>query len=250
MVKVGCELLLVVEVELVVELCEFQNHIDDLRLVRCVETPVFFAAENALATLEDQMGADRVLLPVERFVPGFLLRQKHDRGVVRLAGREVSFLDRATDVTPNVGGVVPVEIDNLLHFCRRRLILRRSVDARLVESCGGLRIFWVANGGKFRIAVLMTVHLDRLEVVPVCLATNDVNDLVEGCLRVHLLVGLNVRAEYTIVRNFGKGNLLRHLILRGKLSLLEGLADVASQGRLSHPGQADWYEEKLVHVLV
>jgi len=107
-VKVGSHLLFVVEVEVVVEFGELQQDLHGLWLVIAGETAMLLSVENALAALEDEVGADGVLRRVQCLVECLLLwKQDYRAAVFRLA----SLVHCALDVTPDIGRVVPVQVD-------------------------------------------------------------------------------------------------------------------------------------------
>ena len=83
-----------------------------------------FAVEDAFAALVDQVRTDRVFSPVKGLVPTLLLREEHYCSVIpRVTGCCVALVvDCCYDIAPDVGGVVSVEVDDLL-FTQRPLIL-------------------------------------------------------------------------------------------------------------------------------
>ena len=63
-VEEGAHLHLIMEVEIVVQLGELQDHFDSFRLILTGKTAVLSAFENSIAALEDEVRADWVLCPV------------------------------------------------------------------------------------------------------------------------------------------------------------------------------------------
>lgn len=111
MVEIAVDLVHVVEVEAVVQFRELKDNVDNFRLVGAVQTAVFLAIENALTALVDEVGANRVFGNVGRFVPLLLLRKQHHSLVVDLC--PVRFHDCVADVAPDIGRIIPVQIDQV-----------------------------------------------------------------------------------------------------------------------------------------
>ena len=87
-VKVGAHLRLVIEVELIVKLREFENDLNGLGLVGSGETAVLLPLEDAIAALEDKVRADGVAHAVLALVPALLLGDEDNSAeVFGLAGR-------------------------------------------------------------------------------------------------------------------------------------------------------------------
>ena len=63
-IKVALHLLIIMEVKIVVQLCEFKHNLDSLRLISTRKTSMLLSFENAITALEDKVWADGVLLSI------------------------------------------------------------------------------------------------------------------------------------------------------------------------------------------
>lgn len=237
LVKVAVDLLHVLEVKAIVQLGKLEDHIDHLRLVGTVQATVLLPVEDALAALEDQVGANWVLCAVESRVPWLLLRQKHNCGVV-LAASGVRIYNGVTDVAPNIGRIVSVEVDNRLLLLSHHEWLR-CADAAPREVGVILTVLL-----SYVLGVLLSAVLsDLIQVILISLSPNDVNDLVEGSFGVVLLIVGQVVTKDAVVRNLAEGHLGQHalplMVSLARLTeqtgacgqvILSGLADVLGEG--------------------
>lgn len=178
-IKVRIDLRLVLKAEPVVQFRKFEHNLDCFWLVGPAQTAVLFSAEDAFAALEDQMGTNGVLFAVLTHLPlapVLLLGQQDYRAEIPfafllLAAPQSGIVgqDRVSDVGPNVGRVIPVQIHD--------------------------RLF----KGHFPARGTFTLGRDLVEIVLVGLRANRVNDLVEGHVGVFGLVGIREIAEDPII---------------------------------------------------
>lgn len=81
-VEVGTYLCLIIKVEVVVKLGEFEDDLDCLRLVGSRKASMLLSLEDAVAALENEVWADRVSHAILTLVPLLLLGDEHNRAEV------------------------------------------------------------------------------------------------------------------------------------------------------------------------
>lgn len=182
------------------QLSKLENDFDSFRLVGPAEAPVGLAAENTLATLEDQMRTDWVLMLVKFFREGLLLRQEDYSAEVSLSrGRCVAaVVDRVHDVVPDVGGIVAIQVDDLLRLSvvGSDVFIIPEADFILCEINWLLKINRICRRWRLR-----TIAGNLIKVVLICFRTNNVNHLMERHFGMQLTVSGEVFAKDPIVRN-------------------------------------------------
>lgn len=182
------------------QLSKLEDDFDSFRLVGPAEAPVGLAAENTLATLEDQMRTDWVLMLVKFFREGLLLRQEDYSAEVSLSrGRCVAaVVDRVHDVVPDVGGIVAIQVDDLLRLSvvGSDVFIIPEADFILCEINWLLKINRICRRWRLR-----TIAGNLIKVVLICFRTNNVNHLMERHFGMQLTVSGEVFAKDPIVRN-------------------------------------------------
>lgn len=214
------------------------------------------------------MRTNRVFGSVCRFLPRLLLWKQHNRGVVFCSCKtRVRLFDGVSDISPHVWSIVTIK--EYQTFVYILLVFRRSDS---VSKLVGVCVFKVLSRSRFSILVnlfLETMSCDLIKVVLISLASDDVDDFVEGSFRVLLLVFWEVIAENAIIWDFLEGDLwqpdtlLRHLLIKLSLGcrftassvqvLLSRESDVFCERRLSHSWQTNGHEKDLldwVHLLL
>lgn len=163
---------LIFEIDAIVQLLELQKNLDDLGLVGARQAPVLLSAVYSPSALVEHLRAYwvRGQVPVRGEIR-VLLRHKHHHLVLLFAARDRGAVDRLPDVLPDVGGVVPVQEDELL------------------------------AAGKAWPSGCQAVAPDLREVLVVCLWPDDVDGLVLADSRVLTAVLLLVLGEKDVVRD-------------------------------------------------
>lgn len=196
LVKVGVHLVHIVKVKAIVEFCKFEYHIDHLGLVRTVEAPVLFPVKNAFATLINQVGTYRVLGVVKCFVPLLLFGQQYHCAVV-FGLALVIVKNCVSDVTPNVGGVVSVQINYALLLSFHNFTANSASANILAILSISPQLLWFSFVAECR---------NLIEVVLVSLAPNNVNNFVERSFWVDGRVCVCVVSKNFVVGDLAEGD--------------------------------------------
>lgn len=216
---------------------------------------MLFAVENALAALKDQVGADGVLCDVQLFRP-WVLFWEQDNGLVVFGHSRVSGVDGVSDVAPDVWCVVPVEINNRFRNALNLFSVAYSCPGEV-----GVCVFVIFNVG----CDAVSCHL--VEVILIGLRSDNINNFVEGSIRVGLLVSFNVVAQDAVVWNFTECYLRQAAVLvrfnhgfSSELAFytlifwslkifLGGLSQVFGECWFSHSWKSNRNEKKLFYLV-
>ena len=172
-VKVALQGLVVAKVCSIIELGELQKHLHYFGLVLGAQAVVLGPSEDSLDTLVHHLRADWILMCVQLRIEACMLLWKDQHRFENFCFHiSIGFFNSCLDIWPYIWGVVSVQVNDLFY-------LEFSI----------LRVF----------ALLLALVCDCVQVVLICLPSNNVNSLVHAHSWVSIAVLLLILSQDSIV---------------------------------------------------